>query len=60
MVIANKKGTKEWFICKVDGGRTPSIELTELAQDSDFMKLFEKMELNGQYFIYDKLAIPNK
>jgi hypothetical protein len=49
--IANKKGTQEWFICKVDG-RVPSPELSESVKDPDYLKLYEKSELDSQYFEY--------
>ncbi len=50
-VIANRKGTEDWFICKIDG-RVQSLELAELAKDKDFMSLYDKSELETQYFEY--------
>jgi len=48
-VIAHKKGTEEWLVCRVEG-REPSARLTELVKDPDYL-----MELESEYFIYYKL-----
>lgn len=53
-VIANKKGTDEWFICEIDG-RKESKELSELAKEKDILKLYEPFDLESQYFTYYKL-----
>lgn len=50
-VIANKKGTNEWFNCEVKG-RVKSAFLDELIADENFLKLYDKSELESQYFDY--------
>jgi len=50
-VIANKKGTNEWFVCETKG-RVKSNLLDELLQDERFLQLYEKNELQSQYFDY--------
>lgn len=50
-VIANKKGTSEWFNCEVKG-RVHSALLDELIKDGDFLKLYDKHELQSKYFDY--------
>lgn len=53
-VIANKKATNEWYICKIDG-REHSEGLSKLAKDEEFFKLYEEYDLNSQYFKYYRL-----
>lgn len=50
-IIANKKGTSEWFNCEVEG-RVKSALLDELLQDERFLHLYEKNELQSEYFDY--------
>jgi hypothetical protein len=53
-VIAYRKDTKEWFVCKIEG-RMLSPELKELIEkEPEYMKLYDKMELEGEYFVYYK------
>jgi len=53
-VIAYRKDTKEWFVCKVEG-RELSEELKEIiTKEPEYMKLYDKMELEGEYFVYYK------
>ncbi len=50
-VIANKKGTDEWFLCKAEG-RVLSVELSEFAKDEDYLKMYDKSQLESEYFEY--------
>lgn len=50
-VIANKRGTNEWFNCEVKG-RVTSTLLNELLTDESFLKLYDKSELRSEYFDY--------